>query len=64
MKTFTVDAKVFVAISVVAETPEEALILVAENLECADANFGSWPDGSPILGEASVYSDEIEVTEG
>ena len=63
MKTFTVDAKMWVAVSVEAETPEAALDQAREHLECADVNLGCWSDGSPILGEGSVYPDEMEVVE-
>ncbi len=29
-------------------------MLLIEQVECATVNAGSWPNGDPILGEASV----------
>jgi hypothetical protein len=31
--------------------------LLVERLDCADANFGCWPNGDPILAEASIDGD-------
>jgi len=59
LKAYTFDVKMFAAIRVKAESEDAARELVRENLECADCNGGAWPDGSPILFEASVDDDEL-----
>jgi hypothetical protein len=63
MKEFTFDIKLFAAITVKAETEKEAFEMLLEHTECADCNLGTWPDGTPILAEASVERDEIELVE-
>jgi hypothetical protein len=63
MKSFTFDIKLFVALTVKAETEQEALNMILDNVQCADCNLGAWPDGTPILAEASVGRDEIELVD-
>jgi hypothetical protein len=48
------DLKLFASVRVKAESEAAARALIAAHIHCADVNFGAWPDGSPILGEASV----------
>lgn len=63
MKSFLFDVKLFASIRVPAETEEEARRLLKTHVECADTNFGAWPNGDPILGEASVDDDWPELIE-
>ncbi|MNK37346.1 hypothetical protein D3C87_559120 [compost metagenome] len=70
MQRFTFDCKLIAAISVKAETVADARRILAAVLECADTNFGAFPDGSPVLGEVSLtdgplsdvlaYADDLE----
>lgn len=53
MAEFTFDIKMFTTITVSAESYEEAEGLI-KDLDCCDTNFGAWPNGDPILGEATV----------
>jgi len=57
MKTFSFDVKMLVALTVTADSEADARRILRDNLDCADSNFGAWPDGSPILGEASMDGD-------
>jgi hypothetical protein len=54
MPEYAFDATVKIALRVVAATEKDARNLLDACFDCADANFGSWPDGSPILAEASL----------
>lgn len=54
MKEFLFDVTLCASIRVKADSQEAARAMLADALECADANFGAWPDGSPILAEASM----------
>lgn len=68
MKEFAFDCKLWAVIRVKADSEADARAMLNEALECADANFGSWPDGAPILAEASLEGeadliDDSEETE-
>lgn len=52
-QSFLFDVKLFASVRVPADSPEEAERLLREHLDCASCNAGAWPDGSPILFEAS-----------
>lgn len=54
MKEFLFDMKLFASIRVKAETEDEARAMIVEAMNCADANFGAWPNGDPITGECSL----------
>lgn len=54
---FLFDVKLFAAIRVTAASEAEARQKLAGALDCADTNFGAWPDGTPILAEASMDGD-------
>lgn len=51
---FTFDVKLAATITVPAFDEQKARELLREKLECADTNAGAWPDGNPILFEASL----------
>lgn len=53
---YAFDLELRAAIRVKATSEEEARELLRENLECADSNFGAWPNGDPITGEASLWN--------
>lgn len=63
MKEYVFDLKLFATIAVPAQSESEARKLIATHIDSASTNFGAWPDGSPILGEASADGepDFIEV---
>lgn len=63
MKRYVFDVKLFATIRVKAESEDAAREMLYQALLGADANFGAWPDGEPILGEASIdgEADLLEV---
>jgi hypothetical protein len=56
-KLYTFDVKLLATVRVVAADEPTARAQLRDALDCADANFGAWPDGSPILAEASIDGD-------
>jgi hypothetical protein len=58
LREYAFDVKLFAAIRVKAHSAAEARATLRDNLDCADCNGGAWPDGSPILFEATVDDDE------
>ena len=54
MNSYLFDVKLFASIRIDAETPEQAEQMIREALDCASVNAGVWPNGDPILFEASV----------
>lgn len=49
------DVQLLAAIRVRADNLEEARDKMMKAIDCADSNFGAWPEtGNPITGEASV----------
>lgn len=64
MHEYLFDVKMFTAIRVKASSISAARAMIRDSINCADANLGSWPDGSPILCEISMddeHPDLIEV---
>ena len=59
---YAFDVKMFAVVRVEAETKTAAEGLVQEALRCASVNAGAWPNGDPILFEASL-DGEIELLE-
>lgn len=51
---YAFDLELIVALRVKATSHEQALRTLRDTLDCADSHFGAWPDGSPVLGEASL----------
>lgn len=49
MNTYEFDVKFFVVLSVEAESLSAARAKV-KSINGNEANFGAWPDGSPIVG--------------
>lgn len=56
MPTFLIDAEVRVAIRIEAANAQSAKRILYDLIDCADANFGSFADGEPIIGEASIHN--------
>lgn len=63
MTEFLFDIQLFASIRVKAESEAEARAMLRAELACADCNLGAWPDGSPILCEASIDGEAELVTE-
>lgn len=57
------DVRMFAFIRVRAKSLAEARKMLREHLDCADCNFGSWPNGEPITCEASIDDDELPCVE-
>jgi hypothetical protein len=55
MSEYAFDVTLKIAIRVDAPTEQDARKLLDRHLDCADANFGAWPSGDPILAEASMW---------
>ena len=53
-KEYAFDVKLLAAVRVKATTAAGARKLLTEHLDAADCNGGSWPNGDPILFEASM----------
>jgi hypothetical protein len=63
MNEYLFDVKLFASISVKAATPADARALLRGALDCAGANLGAFPDGTPILAEVSQdgWADLVQV---
>ena len=61
---YSFDVRLIAAIRVRALSEAEARDLLQTHINAADCNGGAWPDGSPILFEASCHDcspDLIEI---
>lgn len=64
MSSYLFDVKMFASFRVEAASEAEARVILASVLDGAEANFGCWPDGSPVLstvamdGEADLLEDD------
>ena len=54
MPEYLFDVKLFAAVRVQASDEGEARKMLDDALNCASCNAGSWPNGDPILFEASA----------
>lgn len=63
MSEYLFDVKLFASVRVEAESEDAARKLLAETLDGASCNAGAWPDGAPVLFEASLdgEADLMEV---
>ncbi|MDO8983029.1 hypothetical protein [Cypionkella sp.] len=57
MTEFAFDIALRVSLRLKADTVEQALAMLRAELDSTPSNFGAWPDGTPILGEASLAPD-------
>ena len=54
---YAFDVKLVAAFRVTAPDEATARAILRDCLDCADSNFGAWPDGSPILAEATMDAE-------
>lgn len=57
MREYLFDVKLFASVRVNANNIAEARKMLNDVFDCADANFGAWPDGDPVTAEASQDGD-------
>lgn len=57
MTEYAFDVTIRAAIRVKANSRAEAEALMHEHICQVDANFGAWPNGDPINGEASIDTE-------
>lgn len=58
MNEYALDVTIRTSLRVKAVSLEEARRMVQAEIDGNSVNLGAWPDGSPILGEASVSRDD------
>jgi len=63
MHEYLFDIKLFTALRVKVESEAKAREILASVLDCAEVNCGEWPDGSPIVGEASLDDGDPDLIE-
>lgn len=51
---YAFDITLTAAVRVMASDEADARAQLADKFDCADANFGAWRTGAPILGEVSL----------
>lgn len=54
MSEFSFSVTLLATIRVSATSELAARKMLADAFYCAESNFGYWPDGAPILAEASI----------
>ena len=57
MNEYLFDVNLFATIRVRADSEAEARTLILDHLDCACVNAGAWPNGDPILFEASARGE-------
>jgi hypothetical protein len=57
MNEYLFDINLIAAIRIKAESEAEARVTILDHLGCACVNAGAWPNGDPILFEASASGD-------
>jgi len=62
-KDFTFDVEMYATFTVRAETAEEAEKILDERVSGADANFGAWANGDPIISEVGIVEEGIHLVE-
>lgn len=58
MPNYLFDLRLWASVRVDAENESAGRAMIKAALDCADVNAGAWPDGSPILFEASLDDDD------
>jgi len=61
-REFLFDVKLFASIRLKARNRKEAEKVLRDALDCASCNAGAWPDGNPIVFEASI-DGELDLVE-
>ena len=59
MNVYTFDVRFFAAIRVKANSVSEARATLRDNVSSMDCNGGAWPNGDPILFDATIDDDEL-----
>lgn len=57
MKTYIFDTTLTACIRIQANSRAEAEATIRDNLDGASCNAGAWPNGDPILFEASIEGE-------
>ncbi len=57
MNEYLFDVNLFATIRIKAESEDEARAMILDHLDCACVNAGVWPNGDPILFEASARGE-------
>jgi len=57
MNEYLFDVNLFATIRIRAESEAEARATILDHLDCACINAVAWPNGDPILFEASVKGE-------
>jgi predicted NUDIX family NTP pyrophosphohydrolase len=57
MNVYTYDLTLTTSIKVTAESKKQAREEIHAAIDGATANFGSWPNGSPIIADVSIEGD-------
>ncbi len=57
------DIELYTSVTVTADTEEAARQMIIDRMENVEANFGSWENGDPILGEIGIVEDGITTVE-
>lgn len=63
MKDYLFDVQLKAAFRIPADSEHEARAMLESVLDCASVNVGALPDGSPVIGEASLFDEPELVTE-
>jgi hypothetical protein len=59
MQEYLFDVHLAAAVRVKAASADEARAMLKAVLDCADCNAGAWPNGDPILFEASLDEPDL-----
>lgn len=62
MSSFLLDFKLDCAITIGAESAKDAAKLLRQAIQCATVNLGSFPNGDPILAEASLNQPPVLIS--
>jgi hypothetical protein len=59
MKEYLFDVALAAAVRIKAKSADEAREMLKKAFDCADCNGGAWPNGDPILFEASLDEPDL-----
>lgn len=63
LNEYAFDCTLTTALRVKAKSREEAEAIIRDKMNAADCNGGAWPNGDPILFEASINDSELALYE-
>jgi hypothetical protein len=58
-REYAFDLRLLASVRVVASSEETARAILRDTLDCATANFGALPDGTPLTGEVGQDGDAV-----